>query len=91
MDITGKNDIYLDAVVITLIPENEDDEEWERFTKFFARCVAMEPTPPAPPMIRIDGRYLLLSLLSSVPFEVIYILSLYQFLTSSFIYDFYKI
>ncbi len=48
-------DSVLDAVAIILIPENESDEG----TRFFASCMAMEPTPPAPPIIRIDDGSLL--------------------------------
>jgi len=59
-------DSLLNAVAITLIPENEDDVgKW--FTRFFANCVAMEPTPPAPHIIRIDDALCLLLL--SLSFE----------------------
>ena len=34
----------VDAVAITLIPENEDDEEGELFKRFFACAMAMELT-----------------------------------------------
>jgi hypothetical protein len=49
--VTGS---LLDAVAITLIPGDEFDSEVEWLTRFFASCMAMEPTPPAPPIIRID-------------------------------------
>jgi hypothetical protein len=40
--LNGLVEAKLDAVAITLIPENEDDVgKW--FTRFFANCVAMEP------------------------------------------------
>src|SRR5215813_4907389 len=40
--------------LLRLIPGDEVDRELEWFTRFFASCIAIEPTPPAPPIIRID-------------------------------------
>jgi hypothetical protein len=40
------------------------------FTRFFASCMDMEPTPPAPPIIRIDDRLCLLFLLLSFEVDV---------------------
>jgi hypothetical protein len=50
--------LALDAVAITLIPGNEVDED-KSFTRFFASCMAMEPTPPAPLIMRIDDGLLI--------------------------------
>jgi hypothetical protein len=70
--------------LITLIPGDEVDED-KLFTRFFASCMTIEPTPPAPPIIRIDdGACLLFLLWNIIRYRLICIfISLHELQNSS--------